>query len=1855
MDGKKRSFLSNVLKGALALGIGAAVVAGVTATPSSVMAAEPTSDRDSGIIVNLHDYSVSENRNVNSGKTLKFGNNEQRGGVKDGDYRINAWTGSGNGVYQGIVKSYLTAGEDGELYPSLAGRNGQSLEYLFDLSGNDTSSVWNYRNLSGLLEKGSDGYWEYGSAKNFVSISRGQNGEYAFSRDEEPRARRANNTDIAADEPLFLPFNDVESRWSRAKDNNGNRMNYEERFINKAWNNNQKTWDSSSSANYSFGMDISANFYMPKGGMIDNQEMVFSFTGDDDVWVFIDDMLVLDLGGIHDARQGTINFATGEVWVDRVYNENKTNTDDKTISLRELFEAALRDQGYSGDEINKRLSEDFKENGTFKDYSSHTIKFYYLERGNGGSNCQIRFNLPTIPEGTLGFTKDVTYTNVNDTSDIDFLFNAYIDPDGDEGTENYALYDGPYVVVDADTNRFIELRETERIDINGDGRYSAEEQNVIVLKDGQRALITSENTYGQDAQASVEIDQLSKFYVKELGATSDKYEVSVNDTVIEAQTAGGENTIPGVQSPEFVVSEDPYITFGNKISAENRLTLKVEKSGAYDPNDTFYVRVMIGDKLYGSGDGTGAESGVYYVYNSDGTAAGSKIASNGVIELKGGQYAEIRYIAGGNSISVVEVADASGSSVFAGGEKYKDPSYSITGTSDSSGSALDPDSIKDVDASDPLQGITATTNEGKGLGQDPVVTVTVSNSLVAEPVQPELHKYVDDNEDGTYDLSLDVHGAIGASQADPTEVDIVYILDLSYSMMWEMDGTYPGGEYNDGGDDEEWAEEYSFVRYNAAVNAINTLNSELAANEGLDVRAALVTFAPETLKETGFVSASSFSSMLPAAQWSTFASGTNYGAALNSAKSVLEGAREDARKVVIFISDGEPNRDGLTANEKGDADESTQFAENQVRDLVCDSFYTIGVGRDTYEQYLKRVVNAAASAKYKQYFASSDSDALAEYFESIASAITAVDCTNVVITDKLSEFAELTDDATFNVTITKDDHGGESVAVTGGHVSIEDAEKGAELTFQSENGEIQTLTLKYDADTKTFTLTFPPNYALEAGWTYTITTQIQPTEDARNHYQQSGNPHTGDPETDVPGTPDSELISSGKPGFHSNDEATLSYTSAKQNKVDEYPNPVIQANQLTIKDVLKVTKTENGSQLNEDMFEFTIEPQASGEGDTAVTAQQAAEKAGLTLAGDVYAYSNEGSAGMGETGLARMGNEITFTTDDIGKTYIYEYAETGKLTDGFKQTSKLSESDFIFDEAHYQVELAVDQKDSKLQVTMTKSKWNADEEKWEQLGDSVTITSANCDCSQDKPLMTVDFENAYIQPKDVSYPVGIEKTLKGDQLDDDMFKFSVTAQKTDTVEANDAAIKAGSTTQEGEAVNPWAVTNSGDKFPIFNSMHFSAGDVGNVYEYVISEDASYNAGGKVDPNDYLYDDNQYLVQFKPVIATSVDGTKSLEVELWVAERSGSEENFPAPEKVGVFSRGEFTHVTSQAQGRALQDDPQYLLEFTNTVSKADLGITKKLEQGSMPGAPNNAQFKIQIELRDQDGELVNDTFDAVVGSETRKVEFEQGVATVPIKANETIVIKGVPVGATCKVTEPVDQIPDGFELAWIDESVADGKADARAANEYEWIGEIDPDGNDVTVTNRFVGYGLGIFKGELAYDENGDIALDDDDLPYADPEHPLSGAVFEISAKNEQDEKQAIGRLETDEDGKAVFMSLPDSEGKSYQTFLMPGTYYINEVKVPSGYQLLGYEITLTIGNDGKASISIPRGEDEDPLIKELNYDNDGNLLIEVANKPNPDLPSSGSNGTLLMMSTGFAAIVLAGTYLSKRFGHLWN
>lgn len=70
--------------------------------------------------------------------------------------------------------------------------------------------------------------------------------------------------------------------------------------------------------NNSFGMTVQFAFYMPADGQVNGQDMTFTFSGDDDVWVFIDNKLVLDIGGIHGAIGGNINFADGTSKVNQV-------------------------------------------------------------------------------------------------------------------------------------------------------------------------------------------------------------------------------------------------------------------------------------------------------------------------------------------------------------------------------------------------------------------------------------------------------------------------------------------------------------------------------------------------------------------------------------------------------------------------------------------------------------------------------------------------------------------------------------------------------------------------------------------------------------------------------------------------------------------------------------------------------------------------------------------------------------------------------------------------------------------------------------------------------------------------------------------------------------------------------------------------------------------------------------------------------------------------------------------------------------------------------------------------------------------------------------------------------------------------------------------------------------------------------------------------------------------------------------------------------------------------------------------------------------------------------------------------
>lgn len=343
---------------------------------------------DNNIKVNLFDYSLydKDGKNIedslysngeysnipgiNFDRSLKFMSSTDD--VPDSDeYKYNKWTGTNGAPRSDIVKKQL--GDDG--YPQLNVGKGESLKYLFDP---DTPIV----GKSIHKDVKTENFFSFDS--NTKRYSFDSNKKYGYYDSERNRliAQDYNEEDVK-NLKAFYPFNSQKS----LKDKTINEYNYGNGLA-------------ANDANHYFGMTMETDFIMPKNGQVNGKDMTFEFTGDDDVWVFIDNKLVLDLGGIHNVIYGSINFNTGEVKV-------KGNGDSSSYS--------------SSYNMYKSI---FNKDSDFKNYSSHNIKFYYLERGNNASNCSLNFNLPTIPASSVVVAKEVVdatgkYVGI---SDIEYEF-----------------------------------------------------------------------------------------------------------------------------------------------------------------------------------------------------------------------------------------------------------------------------------------------------------------------------------------------------------------------------------------------------------------------------------------------------------------------------------------------------------------------------------------------------------------------------------------------------------------------------------------------------------------------------------------------------------------------------------------------------------------------------------------------------------------------------------------------------------------------------------------------------------------------------------------------------------------------------------------------------------------------------------------------------------------------------------------------------------------------------------------------------------------------------------------------------------------------------------------------------------------------------------------------------------------------------------------------------------------------------------------------------------------------------------------------------------------------------------------
>ncbi|MBR0153511.1 MAG: leucine-rich repeat protein, partial [Lachnospiraceae bacterium] len=361
----------------------------VEAVPPETVSTEDS--RSDGIRIHLFDYHIASDWWQYGDRWANAGGQWSLGGINDdsnlkfyghgGDTvtsgNSNQYTGTSK-ARQGIVQPML--GEDG--YPVMTEFGQQSLSVLFspeNVEGKKTV----YKDVNHLFQKDGQGNYYYDSDENYAYYdpAQGDGGDFKVY-DGTYQVNMTNPENQATEEKInvgYYPFDD----WDESKDNVSPTDDLRDQGIE--------------GYNHQHGLTMECDFFMPEDGKIDGEDLVFSFSGDDDVWVFIDDVLVLDVGGLHRPVGSEINFATGEVKVDDAVdmvpwegNAEAPQTIGTYNTIDDIFAAA-------GKTFDK---------GSVK----HTLKFFYLERGGCYSNMSLMTNLWKV-------TGDEEYTQIRVTKE----------------------------------------------------------------------------------------------------------------------------------------------------------------------------------------------------------------------------------------------------------------------------------------------------------------------------------------------------------------------------------------------------------------------------------------------------------------------------------------------------------------------------------------------------------------------------------------------------------------------------------------------------------------------------------------------------------------------------------------------------------------------------------------------------------------------------------------------------------------------------------------------------------------------------------------------------------------------------------------------------------------------------------------------------------------------------------------------------------------------------------------------------------------------------------------------------------------------------------------------------------------------------------------------------------------------------------------------------------------------------------------------------------------------------------------------------------------------------------------------
>lgn len=586
-------------------------------SPYAIMTASTVDRRDGGIPVytgdnirfNLFDYSKYINKtesNNNAGwransdvfgfrgtYTNEIAEDEKDSLIKvaSSDYDVDGFTKNhatvqrtltnGTGLTQDTTRDATGATREGT--------TNYSLDYLFQ-SGDHAVTAYSPTNT--ILQNSGNRYW-YNSATNATDYS---NGQFYVRNYTDKVNRGTNDDDTVKTSSDFLPFNYTNGTIPLE----------------------------TSDINYWFGMTMEFSFVQTPDGKIDDGDMIFKFSGDDDVWVFVDDTLVLDLGGTHGTVYGEINFATGKIkqyltWEGAA--ETDTNTSFST-TLQECFTAA-----------ETKPKGGWKNGNIFNDYTTHTLKFYYMERATAYANCMIDFTLETVPDNSLTVTKKVAVeegTFIDNGAEYQFKV-VKVDEKGKPTGDLYIPSGKTFVIKDASGNVI-------------DDAATVGEGGIFTLKAGQSAVFSNMLDHGKES------GNYGYKVVEILDSTQQERiaKVKIDNSEVTGTTAGNNKEYASGELQGDSVESVVFTNVPNlgKLEITKSLT-NYDSTDKTDPEFTVKVSVQNGNEWVPIPSET--------KYSVSGTTEEQTVGDDGTVKIKNGKTVTISNIMLGASCMVEEV------------------------------------------------------------------------------------------------------------------------------------------------------------------------------------------------------------------------------------------------------------------------------------------------------------------------------------------------------------------------------------------------------------------------------------------------------------------------------------------------------------------------------------------------------------------------------------------------------------------------------------------------------------------------------------------------------------------------------------------------------------------------------------------------------------------------------------------------------------------------------------------------------------------------------------------------------------------------------------------------------------------------------------------------------------------------------------------------------------------------------------------------------------------------------------------------------------------------------------------------